>query len=87
MDAELRGILVDICRAAGVSGLKHEGRAELFIEGKSEVLFGDLGLDSLVLMELCIGIEEQLSVSFSPEQVARFGSLQQLANEISRGRN
>lgn len=86
-DEAFRARIVDISRAAGVSGLQRGPLAEAFIRGVSPVGFNELGIDSLVLMELCIGIETQLSVSLSPEQAARCGSLEALTEEIIKRRH
>lgn len=76
--------MVDLCVAAGVTALRRSPTAEDFIEGRFDPALSDLGVDSLSLMELCIGIEDRFSVSLSPEAASRFNSLNGLLEEITK---
>jgi len=62
----------------------HPGRQE-FEQGKADIRFSELFLDSLSLMEIGIAIEETYSVSVTPEEIARMGGLQELWDQVFLG--
>ena len=62
----------------GVGGVAHHPHRELFVLGDGDVLFSELSVDSLALMEIGIGLEEQYGVSLSPNELGRFLSVEAL---------
>ena len=74
----VRRKLVEILAKSGAFGLRDQGLEQAFIEGSHNPLLGDLAIDSLAEMELCIGIEEKFGVSVSPRQLARISTLEDL---------
>ena len=49
----------------GVGGVSHHTHSELFVLGDGDVSFSELSVDSLALMEIGIGLDEQYGLSLT----------------------
>lgn len=59
----------------GVGGLSTHPRRESFVHEQGDILFSEVHVDSLSLMEIGIGLEEEYSLSLSPHELAQFTSV------------
>lgn len=69
----------------GVGGLSTHPRRESFIHQGADILFSEVHVDSLSLMEIGIGLEEEYSLSLSPHELAKFTSVGALWEVAVRG--
>ncbi|MFI4924973.1 MAG: acyl carrier protein [Vicinamibacteria bacterium] len=83
MDARgIRQVLIDGLEAGGVSEARSIRFREPFLDGSIDATFEELALDSLARMEVCIAIEVALGISLAPEELQRYASLGELANDL-----
>ena len=82
ISAEQRALLADILYASGIYSLREEGLEQQYISGNISPSLADLNIDSLAEIELCVSIESELNVSFSPEQIRGWRSVEDLAYAI-----
>jgi hypothetical protein len=68
----------------GVGGLSTHPRRGLFIHDEGDILFAELSVDSLSLMEIAIGLEEEYELSLSPNELAGFTSVGSIWNAAAR---
>jgi hypothetical protein len=59
----------------GVGGIASHPQRELFLLNQADISFSELSVDSLSLMEIGIGLEEDYGASLSPHELARFTSV------------
>lgn len=81
--ATRRFLLDALERASAVGIRKHPGRAA-FLAGRADIEFGELEMDSLARMELCIAIEVRTGVEMPSEQLEEIGSLARLAEILEK---
>ena len=83
MDARaIRQVLIDGLEAGGVIEARSIRFREPFLDGSIDATFEELALDSLARMEVCIAIEVALGISLAPEELQRYTSLGDLANDL-----
>ena len=79
----IRQFILDALEQASVPSIRdHEGRAA-FLDGKGDVNFDALELDSLARMELCIYIEVNTGIELTPDQLDKIKSLEGLARALA----
>lgn len=66
----------------GVMSLQERGIEDEVLAGRVDVPLADLGMDSLGLMEFCIALESRWGFSVAPAELARVGTLGQLAARL-----
>ncbi len=81
-NAEIRRIIADGLEAGSCFTLRNKGWKEAFVEGRQDVSFDDIDMDSLAAMELCIAIEVNSGVTILPEDLQHCQSLGALAIAI-----
>ena len=69
----------------GIGGISNHPRRDLFVLDEADIPFSELSVDSLALMEVGIGLEEQYGLSLSPDQLGRFPSVDALWRTVSGG--
>jgi acyl carrier protein len=75
-------MLVEALETANIFELRNNGWAQEFLAGTRDVAFGDLDMDSLAAMELCIAIEVNAGVSILPDDLPKIGTLAGLVTRI-----
>lgn len=70
--------LVDLIREAGGSSSDLEPKFAAFIEDASDIRIRDLNIDSLVVLEICIGLEEKHGISITVHDFKRLAKLTDL---------
>ncbi|WP_055049358.1 acyl carrier protein [Devosia sp. A16] len=83
-EREIRQMLVDAMLGASVFGLRDNGWTDEFVAGTRDVAMGDLEMDSLGAMELCIAVEVNTGVEIVPDQLATMPTLGTLVGAIQR---
>lgn len=78
-----RQFVADAVRKANIIGIRSHPNFQAFLEGTGDVNFGDLEMDSLARMELCISIEIGTGVEITPDQLDEIKSLAELVKRIS----
>lgn len=72
---EERSRFLEFLDRLGVGGIATDPRRALFINADGDIPFSELHVDSLSLMEIGIGLEEEYSLSLSPLELAQFTSV------------
>ena len=81
-ELEIREVIADALDYAAVPRFRgSEARAE-YVAGTRDIDFGELEIDSLAAMELCIALETNSGVSILPDELSGFGSLGALAKRV-----
>ena len=83
-ETEMRRILTRVLLEAGVFGLRDQELEDEFISGAINPSLKSLGIDSLSEMELCIGIENEWGISFSPIQLVKLASLDDVVRKMQK---
>lgn len=81
---EIRQMLVDAMLSASVFGVRDNGWTDAFLAGTRDVAIGDLEMDSLGAMELCIAVEVNTGVEIVPDELATMATLGALVVAIHR---
>lgn len=84
---ELSAIRFKVARLlaeCGVPEFRDTSFSALFIGGEVEPKFSELTVDSLILMEIGIAVEDEFGVSLSPIQLSKLESVQSLVFIIGR---
>lgn len=84
-DQDARVVVLDALAYAGVLDGWPAERREAFLQGREDVALSSLGLDSLMVMELCIVLETNTGVSIVPEEVLRHDSLDAVVARLRAG--
>ena len=79
---EVRKLLVRALDDASVFGIRDEALQQSFVDGRRDVAFAELDIDSLARMELCIAIEVETGVVIVPGDLEHMASLGELARAI-----
>lgn len=79
---EIRTVIIEAMNYANVVGMRDQNTITLFLEGSEDIAFNQLGMDSLAKMELCIAIEDKTGVSIVPDELQKFGTLNQLVSSV-----
>jgi acyl carrier protein len=74
--------LVALLAECGAMGLKERGIEQDVIAGRMDIPLADIGMDSLAVMEFCIGLESRWGFSVAPEDLERVGTLGELATRV-----
>ena len=82
-DIDGRSDFLEFLARFGVGGIAHHPLRELFLLNQADISFSELSVDSLSLMEIAIGLEEDYGRSLSPNELARFPSVGSLWALIS----
>jgi len=77
-------MIVGALAAADVHAMRDRALAPAFLEGRRDIRFTDLDMDSLAVMELCIAIEVNSGVSLVPEDLLKMATLYQLVARVRR---
>jgi len=80
-----RSRFLEFLDRVGVGGVTTHPRRALFIKDDGDIPFSDLHVDSLSLMEIGIGLEEEYSLSLSPLELGQFTSVNALWEVAARG--
>lgn len=72
--------LVAIIKAAGGSSSNHAAKLSAFISGETDLRIKELNLDSLVVLEICIALEEKFGVSITVHELNRLTYLSDIVN-------
>jgi acyl carrier protein len=81
-ETEIRRALAEVFRDSSVFFLQDENVEEQFIDGRYDVTFDQLDVDSLAAMEICIALEANWGTALVPEDLQRVGSLQTLVSVV-----
>jgi acyl carrier protein len=81
-ESVLRELVVSSLEDANVSAFPNNEARQAFIDGRSDLNFEDIEIDSLGLMQFCIAIESRSGVSIAPRELARFRSLGEVVHEL-----
>ncbi len=79
---EIRRLLMDACETAHMVDWNERGKITAYLDGKNDIFFTELELDSLAVMEICIAIELNIGVSIVPEQLVQFTTMNNLVSRI-----
>jgi len=82
--ADSKKFVLNALERANILGIrKHPKRAD-FLDGKSDIDFSELEMDSLARMELCIYIEVAKGIEIAPDQFDEIRSLARLAEILEK---
>lgn len=81
-DGEIRKIIADALLYAAVPLFRGSDREREFVEGRADILFSELDIDSLAAMELCIALEANAGASILPQDLAKLKSLNRLVQRV-----
>ena len=81
----MRRRLIAAMEGANVLMLRDNALVAPFLDGRGDIPFTALGMDSLAAMELCIAIELDLGVSIAPDALAQFATLGTLVQRLCDG--
>jgi hypothetical protein len=81
---EARQLVVDALDRANAIGIRSHPERAAFLEGKGDIAFNQLEMDSLARMELCIALEVRTGIEVMPEQLDEIGSLARLADMLEK---
>jgi acyl carrier protein len=79
-EQEIRQIIIEALEFANVTAIRDIRKNILQVH--EDVLFAQLDMDSLAVMELCIAIETRTGVSIVPEDLQRIDTLNRLTKTI-----
>lgn len=80
----MREVIISILRRSGASFSESEHLFEAFVKGEADVPMKNLHIDSLSTMEICILLEDEHSVSISPQQFGKFKNLSDLEKLLEK---
>jgi hypothetical protein len=83
-EPEIRKMLVDAMLSASVFGVRDNGWTDAFLAGTRDIALGELEMDSLGAMELCIAVEVNTGVEIVPDELASMATLETLVATIHR---
>lgn len=84
-DHEIRSIIAHGLEYACMTAMRDKQLTPLFLEGEHDISLGELEMDSLAEMELCIAIEINTGVSIVPNDLHAIGSLNRLVDAVRAG--
>jgi acyl carrier protein len=69
-----------------LKGLKLvDGETEkLFVDGARDIEFGALGIDSITVVDLCVGLEERIGREVSIEELIENATVNKLADHFAK---
>lgn len=82
--ARIRQVLVDGLEIGSVALIYEPSVRAPFLAGAADVPLEQLEMDSLARMELCIAIEVETGVALTPDDLAAYATLGDLARHIER---
>jgi acyl carrier protein len=85
-EMEIRRSLAEVFRDSNVIFLREANVENEFIEGRYDVNFNQLDIDSLAAMEICIAMEANWGTAILPDDLYRIGSLQALVAVVMSSR-
>jgi acyl carrier protein len=68
-----------------VSGLNDNLHKGDFLDGSGDIPLSELHIDSLALMEIGIGLEDDYGVSLSPNEIVRLTTISALWSRVLSG--
>ena len=80
-DSSARAAIVEALRVGAPGALDDEGR-RVFVDGGTNIVLADLGMDSLGEMEFCIAIELRTGVTLLPSDLAELGTTDAVERRI-----
>lgn len=83
MTAPTRTDIVALLHGCGVFTLREYAIEDKFLAGDVDFAIADLQMDSLSAMEFCIALEDRWSLSVSPTEIDRLGSLGDLLARLA----
>lgn len=84
-EQEIRTFIAEALDQAGVIAMRDKKLTPILLEGRHDIPFDILDLDSLAVMELCIAIEVNTGISILPDQLKSIGTLNRLVDMIREG--
>lgn len=78
---ETKAMLLDL-----LVSLKLLSAAERIAANAKDISFGELGIDSLTVVDLCVGIEEKIGRELRVEEVIDYPTVDLLAAHLSEAR-
>lgn len=78
----LRQVVIDALRASSATAMNRPDVARRLADPAADVLFDEVGADSLARMEVCIQIELATGLSLSTEELATHPSVNRLARHV-----
>lgn len=81
-ELEIRQIIAAGLEQGSCFSLRNNGWTEDFLAGRREVAFGDMDIDSLAVMELCIAIEVETGFTILPDEIAQCATLGEVAKRV-----
>jgi acyl carrier protein len=84
-DHEIRDIIAQQLEYACLTVMRDKKLTPVFLEGRHDIALGELEMDSLAEMELCIAIEINTGVSIVPNELQGIGTLNSLVDVVRKG--
>jgi len=84
-DHEIRDIIAQQLEYACLTVKRDKKLTPVFLEGRHDIALGELEMDSLAEMELCIAIEINTGVSIVPNELQSIGTLNCLVDVVRKG--
>jgi acyl carrier protein len=84
-DHEIRNIIAQELEYACLTVMRDKKLTPIFLEGRHDISLGELEMDSLAEMELCIAIEINTGVSIVPNDLQSIGTLNRLVDVVRKG--
>lgn len=83
-DQEIRNIIAQQLEYACLPVMRDKQLTPIFLQGRHDIALGELEMDSLAVMELCIGIEIHTGVSIVPNDLKSIGTLNRLVDVVRK---
>jgi acyl carrier protein len=84
-DNEVRDIIAQQLEYACSTVMRDKQLTPIFLEGRHDIALGELEMDSLAEMELCIAIEIHTGVSIVPNDLQGICTLNSLVDVVRKG--
>ena len=78
----IRAVIAAGLEQGACFALRNNGWREDFVDGRRDVSFEEMDIDSLAMMELCIAIEVETGVSILPNELVEYATLGAVAASV-----
>lgn len=78
---DAKTVILDVLKGLNLVDAETE---KSFIEGSSDIEFGALGIDSIAVVDLCVGLEEKIGREVSIEELVENPTVNKLADHFAK---
>ena len=81
--AEAKAVLLEVLQSLELISPSERAGAEK--EGGNDIEFGGLGIDSMAVVDLCVGVEDKIGRELRVEEIIDYPTVDLLAAHLAKG--